>query len=160
MAFGHRERGEEQQYRERLEEDLAGVVVVEPHERVAEKGPREQCEDGDGSDRGEAIDEPAGDEVRRDRDQRAEDGGHEEHHAHRSLLAAAGDGSCGENQQCGHVVPHRPELADVAPEGEAGPCLEGHGVRVVFEEEHRFAIMIPRVVAAEEHLAADDEVVV
>jgi len=58
------------------------------------------------------------------------------------------------------VVPEGPKLAGLVPEREPGPDVEGHPIRVVLHDVHRLAEVVPRVVAAEVHLAVLDEVAV
>ena len=87
-------------------------------------------------------------------------GGDDEHDAHRALLAAAHQRAREEYPDCCDVIKEGSELADVTAEREAGPRVERDRARPVIREIRRFPEVIPRVVAAEVHLAVNDEVAV
>lgn len=156
FAFRDGEGDEEREDGDALEEHLGRAVVGEADERVAEERSRKEREDQGSAERGDAAGEPTCDEVRRDRDECARDWGHDEH----DLFGATHDRASDPDADRHDVVPERPELAGSSADREPCVWIERQRIRPVLNEIRRLAEVIPRVVAAEVHLAVLDEVAV
>ena len=156
LAFGDAECAEDAENRETLKEDLGCGVVGKADERVAEEGAGEEREGCRAAECSGPFDESPGDEVRREGDECPGERGHDQHDLFGTPHDRLGDPDADDHD----VIPEGTELAGLGSFGEAGPDVEGHSARVVLHDVRRLTEVVPRVVAAEVHLAVSDEVAV